>query len=135
MEGNDNHHNAQTRSLIFVCIARVFCAWFQSFVSHNVSFPVFGQLCLVGFLISRTELEKLRHTSNQDLAINPIFKCDECSYMAISRTILKRHTTMTHPNKDEPRPRGSSCWFLLFMDRAGKVKTHLSSGPCNKSYI
>ena len=97
--------------------------------------PVFGQLCLVGFFVSSTELEKLRHTSYQDLAINLVFKCDECSYMAISRTILKPRTTMTHPNKDEPRPRGSSCWFLLFTDRAEKVKTHLSSGPCNKSYI
>ena len=77
MEGNDNHHHGQTRSLIFVCIAHVFCAWFESFASHYVSSPVFGQLCLVGFFISHTELEKLRHTSNQDLAINPIFQCDE----------------------------------------------------------
>ena len=101
MEGNDNHHIAQTRSLIFVCIAHVFCAWFESFVSYYVSSPVFGQLCLVCFFISHKELEKLRDTSNQDLAINPIFKCDECSYMAISWTILKRRTTVT--NKDEPK--------------------------------
>ena len=76
-----------------------------------------------------------RHTSNQDLAINPIFKCDECTYIAFSWTILKHRTTMTHPNKDEPRPRGSSCWFLLFTDRAGKVKTHLLSGPYNIFFI
>ena len=120
---------------LYVQHIHVFCALFESFVSYYVSSPVFWQLCLVCFFISHKELEKLRDTSNQDLSINPILKCDECRYMAISGTILKRCTTMAHPNKDEPRPRRSSCWFPLFMYRAGKVKTHLSSGPCNKSYI
>ena len=36
----------------------------------------------------------------------PILKCDECSYMAISRTVLKRRTTMKHPNKEEPEALG-----------------------------
>ena len=42
------------------------------------------------------------HLLNQDHGINPIFKCVECSYMAISRTVLKCRTTMKHPNKEEP---------------------------------
>ena len=60
------------------------------------------EAALVGFCFSWSELEKWRHTSHQDLAINPLFKCDECSYMAISRTVLKHRTTMKHANKDEP---------------------------------
>ena len=51
---------------------------------------------LVGFCISFTELEKERHTSNKDQAINPKFKCDEFSYMGTSESIMKRHTTMKH---------------------------------------
>ena len=43
---------------------------------------------------------------NQDLAINPIFKCDECSYMAISQTVLKHHSKIKHPNKEEPEALG-----------------------------
>ena len=43
---------------------------------------------------------------NQDLAINPIFKCDECSYMAISQTVLKHCSTIKHPNKEEPEALG-----------------------------
>ena len=50
--------------------------------------------------------------SHQDLAINPLFKCDECSYMAISQTVLKHCTTMKHPNKDEPEAFGIFLWKI-----------------------
>ena len=70
------------------------------------------EAALVGFCFSWSELEKWRHTSHQDLAINPLFKCDECSYMAISRTVLKHRTTMKHPNKDEPEAFGIFFWKI-----------------------
>ena len=38
-------------------------------------------------------------TRNQNDKINHTFKCDECSYMFISGPVLKRCTTMKHPNK------------------------------------
>jgi hypothetical protein len=44
---------------------------------------------------------------NQDLAINPIFKCDECSYMAISQTVMKHCSKIKHPNKEEPEALGT----------------------------
>ena len=64
------------------------------------------EAALVVFCFLRTELEKWRQTSHQDLATNPIFKCDKCSYTAISRTVLKHSTRMKHPNKDEPEAFG-----------------------------
>ena len=85
--------NIVIRELVLYCL------------SPHVSSPVFafGHSCvtheqtqaLVGFCILCLELEKVRHTCRQDRAINPLFKCDECSYMAVSRTVLK------HPNKED----------------------------------
>jgi hypothetical protein len=48
------------------------------------------------------------HLQSRPLAINHILKCDECSYMAISRTVLKHRKTMKHPNKEEPEALGKA---------------------------
>ena len=68
---------------------------------------------LVSFCFSRTALEKWRHSSHYDPAINPEFKCDECSYMTISQTVLKHCTTMKHTNKDEPDAFGKKILFKI----------------------
>ena len=61
---------------------------------------------------------KGRHAPNQELVINPIFKCDKCSYIVISGTALKHCTTMKHRNKKEPE----TFWKLYFLRFSSALK-------------